>query len=142
MRAIGIEKSTAVRAEHLDCFLRSDRALGDGLVSDGIHYWFSVRCKHRLTIDAILLDLLRLEQFCGVIRLEVLHYSLGNEKQRIHDAGRQEDPQGGAGHIDPEVADGFFFFSGDATNESDSEGNSDSSRGEVVVGEASHLRQI
>ena len=36
MRAVGVEEAAAVGAEHLDGFLRGDRALRDGLRGDGL----------------------------------------------------------------------------------------------------------
>ena len=142
MGAVGVEESAAVRAQHLDRFLRSNRTLGDGLVGHGIHHRLAIRPNHRFAVGSRLLDLLRLDQFRGVIRLEVLHDSLRNQEQGIDDAGRQQYPQGGTGHVDPEIADGLFFLARDAANECDRQRDPHRRRREIVVGQASHLREI
>ena len=108
MGAVGIEKSAAVGAQHLDRFLRSNRPLRNRLVGNGIHHRFAIRTNHRLAIGSGLLDLLRFEQFRGVIRPEILHDALRNQQQRIDDAGRQQYPESGAGHVDPEISEVSF----------------------------------
>ena len=55
MRAVGVEKSAAVRSENLDRFLRSDRPLRDHLFLDHL--------RGRLAIGAGNLHRLRVHQF-------------------------------------------------------------------------------
>ena len=126
MGAVGVQKSAAVCAQHLDRLLGSNRPLRDGLVGHSVHYRLAVR----------------LDQLRGVVRLQVLHGSLRNQGQGIDDADRQQHPQGGAGHIDPEIADGLFFLASDAANECDRQRNPHRRGGEVMVGQASHLGEI
>jgi hypothetical protein len=61
MGAVGIEETTTVRPEHLDRFLRSDRALGDGLCGNSRRQTFAVRPSRR--------DRLRLQHLDHVVRL-------------------------------------------------------------------------
>src|ERR1039457_598678 len=44
-----------------------------------------------------------------------------NRAEKMQAGGRP--PQGGAGHIDPEIADGLFFLAHDAANECDRKRN-------------------
>ena len=142
MGAVGIEETAAIGAQHLDGFLRRDRALRDGLVGDRIHHWLAVLADHRLAIRSGLLDLLRFDQLHRVIRLQILHHSLRNQSQRVDDAHRQQHPQRGARHVHPEVADGFLFPPRDAANEGDGQRDADRRRREVVIGESGHLGEI
>jgi hypothetical protein len=68
MRAVGVEEATTVGAEHLDGLLRGDRALRDGLGSDGL--------GAHLAIYACGGYRLRLDEFGDVVRTEVLDDSL------------------------------------------------------------------
>src|SRR5580704_19645921 len=79
MRAVRIKETATIRAQHLDCFLRRDRTLRDGLISYCVHHRLTVLADHWLSIRSGLLDLLRLNQLHRVIRLEVLHDSFGNQ---------------------------------------------------------------
>src|ERR1700737_33223 len=97
MSAVGIEESTAVRAEYLDGFLRRDRPLGNHLVGDGLG------C--RLAVGAGGLDRVRIQELCSVVRLQILHDALGNEYQRDHQAYGKQDPQNAAREVYPEVPD-------------------------------------
>ena len=108
MRAVGIEESAAVGAQHLDGFLGCDRSLGDHLVGDRVHYRFAIGPHHWFAVGDSL-HLLRFDQLDCVIRFEVLHHALRDQEQRIDDTGRQQHPQSGPGKVDPEIADGVFF---------------------------------
>ena len=92
VRAVGVEETAAVGAELLDDFLRSDRALRDGLVGHGVHDRLALRVHHRLAVWLGLLDLHRFDQFRRVIGLEVLNDSLRNQHQSSNDAERQQNP--------------------------------------------------
>ena len=67
MRAVGVEESAAVRAQHLDRFLRSDRALRDHLVGDCIHHRLAIVADDWFAVGPSL-HLLRLDQFYRVVR--------------------------------------------------------------------------
>src|SRR5208282_3643216 len=58
MGTVGVEESAAVRAQHLDRLLRSNRPLRDGLVGHGVHHRFAIRPNHRLAVGPSLLDML------------------------------------------------------------------------------------
>ena len=108
MRAVGVEETAAVGAEHLDRFLGCDRPLRDHLVGDRVHYGLAVGVDNWFSISDPL-HLLRLDQFHRVIGSEVLHHALRNQYQRINDARRQQHPECGPREIDPEIADGVFL---------------------------------
>src|SRR5579859_1027841 len=76
VRAVGIHETAAVGAQHLDGFLRGNRPLRDGLLSDRVHQRLAISIEYGLSILPDLLHLLRLDQFHRVIRLEILDHSL------------------------------------------------------------------
>ena len=80
MGGVGVEEAAAVGAQHLDDFLRGDRALGDHLLG--------AFQRRRLGIGA-----------------EVLRHALPDEEQADDDRDRQQDVERAAGQIDPEIAD-------------------------------------
>ena len=73
MRAIGVERAAAVRAENLDGFLRSERSLRDHLVGN--------RLRRRLAVGAGRLDRLRIQQLRRVVRPQILNHALRDENQ-------------------------------------------------------------
>ena len=142
MGTIGVKETTAIGAQHLDGFLGRDRTLRNGLIGYRIHHGFAVLADHRLTIRSGLLHLLRLNQLYRVIRFQVLHGSLGNQSQSVDDAHRQQQPERGARHVHPEVANGFFFPPCNASYESDGKRDADGRRSKVVIREPGHLGEI
>src|SRR6516164_3797793 len=94
MRAVRVEESTAVGAEHFDAFLRSDRSLPDGL------------CLSRL-----------LKRMNDRVTAEVLRNTLANQQQSVDQRSGQQHPEQSARHIDPEVANGGGLCAFDAANE-------------------------
>ncbi len=134
MRAVGVEEAAAVRAEHLDRFLRGHRALRDDLLGDGLRGGLAVGARHG--------DLLRLNQRGFVVGPEILHHSLRHKDQRHDQAYRQQHPQKAARQIHPEISDGLALAPRDAANHGD--GQRDAHRGgcKVVIGKPGHLREI
>ena len=130
MRGVGVEEAAAVGAEHLDGFLRGDRTLGDGLGGDGLG--FAVGAGDGLGFD----------EFGGVVGAEVLDDTLGDEREGEDEGDRGEDPEDGAGHVDPEVAEGPGFAAGNTADERDGERHADGGGPEVMGGEAEHLGEI
>ena len=78
MGAVGVEESAAVGAQHLDGFLRGDRALADGL---GLR---------RL-----------LERMRDGVLAEVLRNALGDQQQRIDERAGQQDVEQRCGSYRP-----------------------------------------
>ena len=109
MGAVGVEKTAAVRAQHLNRFLRRDRPLRDHLVGHGIHHRLATLAHHRFPVRSHPLHLLWRDQFDRVIPSEVLHHTLRNQNHRVNDARRQQHPQGSARQVDPKIADGLFL---------------------------------
>ena len=142
MSAVGVEKTATIRAQHLDRFLRRDWTLGDHLVGDRIHHRLAILAHRRLPVSPKVRHLLRLDQFGRVIRPEVLHHALRNQKQRINNAGRQQHPERGPRQVNPEIADGLFLAPRNAANERNRQRNTHRRRGKVVIRKASHLREI
>ena len=117
MRAVGVEESAAVGAEHLDGFLRSDRP------------W-------PMVCAAVL------ERVHGGVGMEILRNALPDQQQRVDDAAGQQDVEQRARHIDPEVADGAGLRALDAADERDGDDDAHGRRPEVVRGQAGHLGQV
>ena len=57
-------------------------------------------------------------------------------------ADGQQHPEGAAGEVDPEVAEGLHLAAGDAADEGDGERQADGGRPEVVRREAEHLGEV
>ena len=142
MRAVGVEESAAVGAEFLDDLLRSHRTLRDGLLGDGVHYRLAVGIEAGLPSAPRCWHLLRFHELHLVVGLQVLHHALRNQQQSADDAERQQHPQGGANHINPEVSDGFHLAASDAANECDGQRDADGCRRKVVVGKSGHLGEV
>ena len=134
MSAVGVEKAAAIGSEHLDGFLRSDRTLRNGLRvvgffcggAAGIRFVYGLRFQ---------------ESRLGV-RMQILDDALGDEGKREDETEGKKNPEESASSVYPKIADGFRFATSDSANEGDGEGNADGGGGEVVIGEASHLREI
>ncbi len=92
MSAVGVEKTATIRAQHLDRFLRSHRTLGNHLVGNCIHHRLAILAHARLPVGPQMRDLLWFDQLRRVVRSEILHHALRNQKQRVHNAGRQQHP--------------------------------------------------
>ena len=114
---VGVERTAAVLADLLDRFLARDRTAGDrlGLTRDG---------RDR------------------AIGVEVLDGALAHEHEGEHDRQREEEPEGGAREVDPEVADGARPAARDAADERDHDRGAGRGRHEVVHREPGHLREL
>ena len=64
------------------------------------------------------------------------------ECQREDDGDGEKDPEGAAGEVDPEVAEGLHLAARDAADEGDGERETNGGGPEVVRGEAEHLGEI
>lgn len=64
------------------------------------------------------------------------------QKQCEHHAQRQQAVEGGAGHVDPEVAQGLGRFAPDPTAQGDQDGETGRCTDEVLHGQAGHLAQV
>ncbi|MNO52897.1 hypothetical protein D3C76_433280 [compost metagenome] len=73
---------------------------------------------------------------------ERLRYPLPDQQQRQQQAQRQQAIERGAGHVDPEVAQGGAGTSGDAPAQGDQHGQAGGGADEVLHGEAEHLAEI
>ena len=134
MRAIGVEEAAAVGAENLDGFLRSDGALGDHLIGDGLRTGLAarVRAGNRLRIDKLR----------GVVGPEILDHALRDKHEGDDQARREKDPEHAAGGIDPKIADGLGLFPRDAADDGNGQGDAHRGGSEVVICEAGHLREV
>ena len=117
VRGIGVEEAAAIGAEHLDGDLRGDRPDRDRLLG----------AFQRRRID---------------IGAERLRHALPDEEEGVGDADRDEDVEGAAGDIDPEIADRARRAAGEAADERDRQHDARRRRQEVLVGQAEHLRQV
>src|SRR6185369_2929918 len=122
MGTVGIKEAAAVGAPLLDELLRCDRPLRDQLPG-----WSTS---------------LRIDKLCGVVRAEVLNYSLRHQQQRSDQAKRQQHPKRRARHVNPEVSDGLTLLSCDAANKRNCQCDADRGRNEVVICESRHLREV
>ena len=94
MRGIGIDEAAAIGAEHLDGDLGGDGADGDRL--------FRALESRRVNI-----------------RRQRLRHALPDEEQGIGNADRDQDVEGAASDIDPEIAHRLGRGAGKAADERD-----------------------
>ncbi|MNU98582.1 hypothetical protein D3C71_886930 [compost metagenome] len=73
---------------------------------------------------------------------EGLRHALPHQVQRQQQAQRQQAVEGGAGHVDPEVAERRGGFAADATAQRDQNRQAGGGADEVLHGEADHLAQV
>ena len=89
------------------------------------------------------IDLLGAFEGCRLdIGAEILRHALPDEDEGEHDRDRQQDIQGRAGEIDPEIADGLGLAPREPTNERERKRDARRGREEIVDGETGHLGQI
>ena len=134
MRRVRIEEPAAVGPQHLDRLLRGHRPLRDRLRR---HHR-----RHRFAICACRGYRLRLHQRRRVVGLEVLHHALRHQRQRIHQADRQQHPQRSARQVHPEVAQRLRLAPRDAADERDRQRHAHRRRPEVVRRQPHHLGQV
>ena len=88
MRAVGIEKTAAIRAKFLDDLLGCDWSLRNHLIRYRIHHRLATRVDDRLAVCISSLNLKGFDQFHGVIGPEILNHALRNKDQCADDAKR------------------------------------------------------
>ena len=117
MRRVDAEEATTVGAQLLDRNLAGGRAERNDLI-DALH-------RHGI----------------HVLR-EGLRHALPDQVQRQQQAQRQQAVEGGAGHVDPEVAQGLGRFATDAAAQRNQHGQAGGGADEVLHGEADHLAEV
>ena len=146
MRGVGVRVTAAVRAEHLDGDLRRHRPLHDGLRVERLvfHHGISLGINDRFAIRIDFRDGngLRLDEFRRRVRFEILNHALRHEKQREHEADRQQQIISDARHVHPEVADGRGRVPRDAAHERRRDRHADGGGKKVVDRQRDHLREI
>ena len=73
---------------------------------------------------------------------EGLRHALPDQVQRQQQAQRQQAVEGGAGHVDPEVAQGLGGLAADAATQRNQYREAGGGADEVLHGEADHLAQV
>ena len=146
MRGIDVEEATAIGAELLDRDLGGSRTDGDGLPNfrDGCHDRLArgvLQCL-AVGIQFRLFVLHRLAEFDGLRRREGLHHALADQHHSQNQRQRQQDVQGRAHQIDPEVADAVRFALDEAAHQGHQHGHTAGGGKEVLHVEAEHLGEI
>ncbi len=117
VRGVRVHKAAAVGADHLDGFLRSHRALRDGL------------CSTFYSGDL-------------GIRAEILNHASRTEIQSSNERKRQQHVERGARQIRPKVADRLCLLAGESADHRNGDRDTDRGRGEVIHGQSNHLREV
>ncbi len=117
MRGVGVEEAAAIGAQLLDRFLPGHGTQGDGLLRA-----FERRGLHR--------------------GLQGLRHAGGEKAQRDEKGDGQQDIEGGAGQIDPEIAERRGAGAGEGAG--DRQGQGDAGRGgeEIMHRQPGHLREM
>ena len=76
------------------------------------------------------------------VGVEVLDHALRDEDQRAHDADRQQEIEGAAHQVHPEVAQVLRAAAGQPAHQRHRQHDAGGSGDELVKGQAGHLRQI
>ena len=97
MRRVRVEEAAAVRAQHLDRFLRSNGALSDHLLRS-------------------------LDCFRDRIRMEILNYTLRAKEKRSDEGDGKQDVQSRACQVDPKIAYAVHLLACEAARYSDGNG--------------------
>ena len=134
VRRVRIHKPAAVGPQHLDRFLAGQRPLRNRL---GCNY-----CSYRLSICAGCRYTLLLHQRRRVVRLEVLDRALRHQRQRVHQADRQQHPQRPPRQVHPEVPQRLRLAPRYPADKRDRQRHARRRRPEVVRRQPRHLGQI
>ncbi|KAI1692305.1 hypothetical protein Ddc_23681 [Ditylenchus destructor] len=78
----------------------------------------------------------------GLVAVEVLDHALLDEDDREDEGQRQQQPQGAARHVGPEVADMAGQTRGEAADQREQHGDAGGGRDEVLHRQRQHLRQV
>ncbi len=143
---VGVEEAAAVGPQLLDRLLGGDRPHGDGDLLDrhalGDRVALGILERVALVVQLRLVVAGRLDQRHGLVGAEVLDHPLGDQDEGGDQGDRQQDVEGAAGHIDPEVAQ----HRGLAPHEAADQGNGDRHAGgggdEVVHRQPHHLGEV
>ncbi len=146
MRRIDVVEAAAIGAELLDRDLRRggserNRLLGRGrLLGDRV----ALLVLERLAVRAVLRVVVghRLDERHRRVLVEGLRHALAHQHERQDDRQRQQDVDGGAHEVGPEVADAARFLAREAANERDEHRHPGRRRDEVLHGEREHLREV
>ncbi len=87
-------------------------------------------------------DCLRFQQLRGVVRTQVLHDSLRDEREREDGRDGQQHPQGSAREVDPEVAERLHLLARDAADKRDGQRQAHRRRPEVMSRQPKHLGEV
>ena len=147
MRRVDVEEAAAVGAELLDRDLRGRRPERQGLLLGArlFHDRLAVLVGERLAVGAVLrlLELERLlHQIHRLVGREGLHHALRDEDPGEQERQRQQNVQGRAGQVGPDVADAVRLLAREAARERDQHRHAGRRREEVLHAEPQHLREI
>ncbi len=117
VRTVGVEEAATIGAEHLDRFLRCDRADRERLLDafEGRHIDRSRQC---------------------------LRHAARDEEDRVGDAKREQQIQRHARHVGPEITDRRCAAARKAAEQRKGERDARRRREEVVDGQAEHLAEV
>ena len=117
MGGVGIKETSSVGTHYFDRFLRGDR-------------------PHRQQLPG------PLQRGEGLIRKQVLQYTLLHKQQGDNQRQRQQHPQGDAGQIDPGVAKRNDILAGEGAGQGEDHRNAAGCREEVLHRQPRHLAEI
>src|SRR5271165_117284 len=111
MSGIGVHVSAPVGPEHLDRYLGGNRSLHDALRIDLLinHHRIALRIVHRISFVVLLWNLhcLYFYNLGGVVRLKILHNTLGNQEESVDDTDRKQQVVVNPDEIYPEITECF-----------------------------------
>ena len=147
MRRVGVEEAAAVGAEHLDRFLRGDRAHRQGLGRrrrpasvTGVALVVLERLAGGIELGLVVLG--HLQRRHVLVGVEVLDHALADQEHGEDQRDRQQHVERDAGQIDPGVADGLGRVAGETADQGDDDDDAGGGGEEVLHRQAQHLGQV
>ncbi len=146
VRRVDVEEAPTVRAELLDHDLRGGGPHGDDLLGElgllGLGLTLLVQHRLALVVGHRFVVLDGLEDSRLLVGPEVLHHPLGDEGERTHERQGQQDVEGRAGEVHPEVADRLGGTASESPDQRDQRGHAGGRGDEVLDGETEHLGEV
>jgi hypothetical protein len=146
MRRVRVEESAAIGTQNLDGLLRCHRPHGQRLSVGrgglGQRIALGVLERHAGGVELGVVVLECLDRRHILVGVEVLNDALTHEEHRERAAQRQQQVQGNARQVHPEIADSLCGTARKTANQRKRNRNAGGRREKILHGERRHLREV
>src|SRR5271165_2651630 len=136
MSGVGVHVSAPIGPEHLNGYLGGNRSLHDALRIDLLidHHRIALRIVHRISLVVLLRNLhgLYFYHFRGVVRLKVLHHTLGDEEESVDDTDRKQQVVVNPDEIHPKITERLRGMPRNSSDDGCGKGYADRRRKEIM----------